>query len=97
LFTALSMPQISKQKRDKISEQILHYLFSISPQSIFTSKIANEVIIRDEEFTKSLLQELEKNKLIVKITKSPEGIEYARRERWRISDKAYEVLKRYQK
>ena len=90
------MPPISKQKRDKISEQILHYLFSISPQSAFTSIIAQEAI-RDEEFTKSLLQELEKNRLIVKITKSPEGLEYARRERWRISDKAYEVLKKYQR
>ena len=90
------MPQISKQKRDKISEQILHHLFQISPQSDFTVRIA-ESIIRDEEFTKSLLQGLEKNKLVVKITKNHQGIDYSRRERWRLSDKAYEVFKRYQK
>ena len=89
------MPQISKQKRDKISEQILHHLFEISPSATFTSKIA-ESIIRDEEFTKSLLQELEKSKLVVKITKSPQGLDYSRRERWRLSDKAYAAYKKYQ-
>ncbi len=89
------MPQISKPKRDKISEQILHFLFSISPESIFTSKIAQE-IIRDEEFTKSLLQELEKNKLVVKIKKSPQGSDYQRRERWRLSNEVYEVFKQRQ-
>lgn len=87
------MPQISKQKRDRISEQILHHLFEISPESTFTVKIA-EIIIRDEEFTKALLQELEKNKLVVKITKNPQGLDYSRRERWRLSDKAYEAYKK---
>ncbi|PIN90942.1 hypothetical protein COU60_01205 [Candidatus Pacearchaeota archaeon CG10_big_fil_rev_8_21_14_0_10_34_76] len=88
------MPPISKIKRDKISEQILHYLFSISPESNFTSKIA-EQIIRDEEFTKALLKDLEKNKLIVKIKKSSSGLDYIRRERWRLSNEAYDVFKKY--
>ena len=88
------MPPISKPKRDKISEQILHYLFSISPESNFTSKIAEE-IIRDEEFTKSLLQELEKNNLVVKVKKSSQGLDYQRRERWRLSKEVYEVFKRH--
>ncbi len=89
------MPQLSKSKKDKISEQILHYLFSISPESNFTSKIAQE-IIRDEEFTKSLLQELEKNKLVIKIKKSPLGSDYQRRERWRLSNEVYEIIRRRQ-
>ena len=89
------MPQISKQKRDKISEQILHYLFTSSPQAQFTNKIAQE-IARDEEFTKSLLLELEKNKLIVKIIKSPEGFEYIRRERWSLSQSAFNIYKKHQ-
>ncbi len=88
------MPKISKQKRDKISEQILHHLFEQSPSSMFTSKIA-ESIIRDEEFTKSLLQDLEKNKLVVKVIKSPQGITYSRRERWRLSDRAFDAYKKH--
>ena len=62
------MPQISKEKRDKISEQILAYLFNQSPESKFTSTIAKE-LARDEEFTKKLLMELQKQKLIIKIKK----------------------------
>ena len=57
------MPQISQQKKDKISEHILAHLFDSSPEAQFTSKIAYEVA-RDEEFTKYLLQELEKKKVI---------------------------------
>lgn len=86
------MPQISKQKRDKIQEQILAYLFSISPESAFTNKIASEVI-RDEEFTKALLLDLEKQSFVTKITKSPQGISYSQRQRWRLSNKAYEAYK----
>jgi predicted transcriptional regulator with HTH domain len=76
------MPQISQQKKDKISEQILHHLFSISPESAHTSAIAQE-IARDEEFTKSLLQDLKNKKLVIEINKSPKGLDYTRRQRWR--------------
>ena len=89
------MPRISQAKKEKISEQILHYLFTMAPQSIFTNKIAIETA-RDEEFTKSLLCELEKNKLIVKVTKNPNGKVYIRRERWRLSNDAFEVYKNHQ-
>ena len=89
------MPKISQQKKDKISEQILAYLFERSPESQFTSKIAIE-LARDEEFTKALLQDLEKKKLVVKITKNPEGISYSRRQRWRLSNATYEVYKKHQ-
>ncbi len=52
------MPEISKKKRSKIAEQILAHLYQSSPESQFTNKVAQE-IARDEEFTKTLLQELE--------------------------------------
>ena len=89
------MPQISKQKKDKISEQILHHLFSISPQAIFTNAIAQE-IARDEEFTKALLLDLKQKKLVVEVAKSPKGQDYQRRQRWRLSNEAYEVYKQHQ-
>ncbi|MGV8131385.1 MAG: hypothetical protein ACP5N7_04785 [Candidatus Pacearchaeota archaeon] len=87
------MPAISKKKKSKISEQILSYLFSISPEAAFTSKIAEE-IVRDEEFTKALLEDLEKSKLLIKISKGPSGQDYARWQRWRLSQAAFEAYKK---
>jgi len=89
------MPQISKEKKEKISEHMLSYLFSISPESKYTSLIAKEVA-RDEEFTKVLLHELEKKKLIVKIDKNSKGEKYLKRERWRISNLAFEAYNKHQ-
>lgn len=89
------MPQISQQKREKIQEQILFYLYSIFPKQIFTADIAQE-LARDEEFTKILLLELEKKQLVIKINKNPKGIIYSRRLRWRISNKAHEVYSKQQ-
>jgi predicted transcriptional regulator with HTH domain len=88
------MPTISQKKKDKISEQILHYLFTISPESKFTSEIAEE-IARDEEFTKTLLIDLLSKKLISMITKNSNGINYIRRQRWALSKKAYEIYKNH--
>ncbi len=89
------MPKISKKKIEKISEQILFYLYSIFPKQIFTSDIAEE-LARDEEFIKDLLKKLEKNGLIIKIDKNSKGIKYSRRLRWRISNKAYNIYKEQQ-
>ena len=89
------MPQISKQKKDKISEQILHYLFEIFPQSQFTSKIS-ESIARDEEFVKSLLTDLKNKELIVEVNKNSKGMQYSKRQRWRLSTQAHEAYARRQ-
>lgn len=86
--------KISDKKKEKISEQILSYLYSINPKSIFTSKIAEE-IARDEEFVKNLLLNLKKRSLIIEIKKNPKGITYIRRSRWRLSDAAYNAYKNY--
>lgn len=89
------MPKISEQKIEKISEQILSYLFQIFPKQVFTSEIARE-IARDEEFMKDLLLKLEKKELVIKISKNSQGFQYLRRIRWRISNKAYDIYKKYQ-
>ena len=39
--------KISDEKKDKIFEQILAFLYSINPKSVFTSYVAKE-IARDE-------------------------------------------------
>ena len=89
------MPPLSKQKIDKISEQILHYLFTISPDSAFTAIVAKETA-RDEEFIKSIMLDLEKKKLVSHITKNPKGIDYTKRKRWRLSNEAYAAYVKHQ-
>jgi len=84
IFFLLFM-KISPKKREKISEQILSYLFIENPKSLFTSHIAQE-IARDEEFTKKLLIDLKKKKLILEIKKNPQGINYLKRSRWKLGD-----------
>lgn len=89
------MPPISKEKREKIQEQILLFLYSSFPKQIFTSDVSQE-LARDEEFIKSLLIDLEKKKLVTKISKNSKGEPYIRRMRWRISNQAYEIYKNSQ-
>ena len=89
------MPPISEKKKEVIKEQILHYLFDISPDSSFTSKIA-ETIARDEEFIKTILIELKKKQLIIEVNKNPNGKQYLKRQRWRLSQQAYEAYKQHQ-
>ena len=87
--------KISEKKKEKISEQILALLFSISPKPIFSAHIARE-IARDEEFTKKLLLELKEKKLLTEIKKNPKGVEYLRRSRWKLSDSASQACRRTQ-
>ncbi len=87
--------KLSKEKKDKIAEQILATLFSKSPKSLFTAQIARE-IARDEEFILKLLKELKNKGLVINIKKNPKGVFYSRRIRWRLSNKAYEAYKQHQ-
>jgi len=91
----MSSMKISNQKKEKISEQILAFLYSISPQSVFTLNIAKE-IARDEEFVKFLLIDLKNKGLVIEIKKNPEGISYLKRSRWKLSDIAYQAYKKHQ-
>ena len=87
--------KISKEKIDKISEQILVVFYSKFPLLLFTSQIAAE-IARDEEFTKRLLIDLKEKKLINEVKKNPKGILYTRRSRWKMEDNTYKKYKSYQ-
>ncbi len=89
------MPIISQQKKDKISEQILHFLFSAGPSAKFTSEIARE-LARDEEFIKDLLSDLKEKKIVIDISKNPKGIKYTRRLRWRLTNEAFVAYKKHQ-
>ncbi len=87
--------KISQEKKDKISEQILAFLYEISPRAVFTSHIAQE-IARDEEFIKELLLNLKKKHFVIEIKKNPKGKPYLRRSRWGLSDGVYEAYKENQ-
>lgn len=84
--------KLSNEKRDKISEQILSYLYHSFPNIPFTAEIARD-IIRDEEFVKRLLFDLESKGLVVSIKKNNKGEPFTRRLKWRLSNKVYEVYK----
>lgn len=87
--------KISKLKQEKISEQIIAYLFNQSPKSIFTSYIAAEMA-RDEEFIKRLLLELKNKNLVQEIKKNQRGEIYLKRSRWKLTDQAYSYYKKVQ-
>ncbi len=84
--------RLSKEKRDRISEQILSHLYHHFPSSFFTSEISRE-LARDEEFIKAIMKELQDKKLVSCIRKNSEGIAYSRRCRWALSPKAYDAYK----
>lgn len=84
--------KLSEQKRVKISEQILSFLFHNFPNSYFTAEIARE-LARDEEFVKSMLSELKNKELVIQIKKNNEGIFYSRRIKWRLSNTAFNAYK----
>ena len=89
-FVLVGMPRISKEKVEKISEQILSYLYSVFPKLVFTVDVARE-IARDEEFVKRLLIGLEGKGLVVRVGKNSKGTDYLARIRWRISNRAHAI------
>lgn len=82
--------RLSKEKRDKISEQILSFLYHSFPKQLFTAEIAKETA-RDEEFIKALLFELKDKNLVVAIKKNEKGLNFIRRVRWQLSSPAYQA------
>ncbi len=81
--------RLSQDKKNKITEQILAFLYHSFPKQPFTAEIARE-LIRDEEFIKKLLLELKDKNLIVSIRKNDKTV-FSRRIKWRLSNKVYEA------
>lgn len=82
--------KISQEKKDKIIEQILFYLYHLFPQYPFTARIARE-IARDEEFTKKLLFEIKEKNLVIAIKKNNQGTPFSRRLRWKLTNEVYDI------
>lgn len=82
--------KLSKEKKDKIAEQILSHLYHSFPKQLFTAEIAKE-IARDEEFIKTLMFELKDKNLVIIIKKNEDGKDFVRRIRWQLSGPAYQA------
>jgi predicted transcriptional regulator with HTH domain len=89
-YSLYSSMRLSQDKKDKIIEQILSYLYHNFPHQPFTAEIAREVI-RDEEFIKKILFELKEKGLVVSIKKNSKGDLFSRRIRWRLTEKVHKV------
>ena len=78
------MVKLSTNTIKKIKEQILSELYHSSPKAPYTNQLAN-LIIRDDEFTKKLLMEMEKENLVEQIKKTSKGYQTIRRSRWKLT------------
>lgn len=82
--------RLSKEKREKIAEQILSFLYHSFPKQLFTAEIAKE-IARDEEFIKNIMLELKDKNLVILVRKNETGKDFVRRQRWQLSGPAYQA------
>jgi len=86
------MTRLSEEKIKRIKEDILSLLYRTAPRSLFIAEISRE-LVRDEEFVKRLLSELEAKEFVVSVKKSPKGEDYRRRTRWRLTSKVYKTYR----
>ena len=86
------MTKISDRNIKKLKEQILSVIYTSHFNPLFTSNIAEEMI-RDEEFTLRLLNELKKEGFIEEITKNTNGKKYISRKKWILKSKIYDQYK----
>ena len=82
--------KLSQEKKDKIMEQILHYLYQSFPRNPFTAEIARE-IARDEEFIKKLLLEIKEKNFVLVSRKGKKGEIFSRRLKWKLTNKVYDI------
>jgi len=82
--------RLSKEKKNKITEQVLSFLYHIFPKQPFTAEIARE-IARDEEFIKKILLDLKEQNLVISIKKNNKGDVFSRRLKWRLTNKVYDI------
>jgi len=85
------MTRISKRVEDKIKEEILSVLYeNITGLSTYN---IGENILRDDEFTLRLLNEMKEKGLVKQVTKSTNGKEYKTKKIWVLSKEAFEAYK----
>ncbi len=83
------MSNISREKKDKLKEEILRIIYENYPGFLYTYQVA-ESLIRDDEFVLSLLKELKNNELLTCIEETT-GNNIKRK--WGLKKEVYEKYK----
>jgi len=83
------MSKIGANKRDKIKEEILRFLYDEYPAFHFTNKISYE-LARNNEFVLGLMKEMVKNEL-VSFMKDKGG--RGERVKWKLKEEVYQKYK----
>jgi hypothetical protein len=86
------MVKLSSKTITFLKDDIISIIYEHQLNPLLTIEIAEE-LRRDKEFTKSLLEELKKQDVLVEIKKNNKGKEYIKRSRWAINP---EVLNKFQ-
>ena len=81
------MSKISKNSRERLSQEILRVLFENNLKPLTTKDIADE-LIRDDEFILQLLKELHQHKIVKTLP------HYTRRKYWAMTPEAYAEYKK---
>ncbi|MDD5253721.1 MAG: hypothetical protein PHG05_01275 [Candidatus Nanoarchaeia archaeon] len=82
------MSQISKEKIERIKQDILYLLYDLNLKPMYTKDLANE-IIRDDEFVLRLLLDMEKRGLVRQVNKN-----HIRRKQWIMTNEAYDQFRK---
>ena len=82
--------KLSNEKKQRIIEQIINFLYYTFPNQPFTAEIARE-LARDEEFVKRILLELNEKNIVFPIRKNKKGDIFSKRIKWKLSNKVYDI------
>jgi len=80
------MVGLSQKKREALMNEINSILYYEAPiNGMFTKQIADK-LIRDKEFIKKLLFEMEKKRWVRKVKRNKRNYNYMSRRKWVLSD-----------
>jgi len=85
------MTRLSKKREERIKEDILSVLYE-NIIGLSTYRIGEE-ILRDDEFTLRLLEEMKQRGLVKNMIKSINGNEFKTKKMWVLTKEAFEAYK----
>jgi hypothetical protein len=85
------MTRLSKKREERIKEDILSVLYE-NITGLSTYRIGEE-ILRDDEFTLRLLEEMRQRGLVKNVTKSINGNDFKTKKMWALTREAFEAYK----